>query len=900
MVRRLQVLLSCRSTILFIRNSGPGGDKAGLLALDSIADWLSQCRPRTVGDDVAKARQAFADMFVGSYEESQENFDSYDGPMDIFWVEGVGDGRCDEDNLSLYFRMSEGSETGPRRQSQLCDLSKYGNYGQIVGDEGSFQLQQSTSAVDEGEPGKVKGIFDLVFLDSGVGNQTGLVVPAKRGSSLDLGVFAGKGRDERQKYTLEFWYFVPEGTSQDIVLARRTMGHRADEPAAMFGSSNMHCSLWDVVRRSNGEIEFRSCDGSVLRPVLSSDSDDEGNSCLSPSGRWNHICLVFCSRKLPVGECDVSILLKGKPLSSGRVTFHLPEQAQTTPDSVTKDSHFVFAVDHCSGFRITELRIWACQRNPKDIESFMYEYLSCAETRRKLRVNISERKTSKQLTVLPTRSQDGGLMAKPSPAKSTGSSFSLAPSVSSQRGRDTIPPSKQSAVKSPAYSTSQVGPLSNHTTLDDYGQGSIPGKRSESGRSSPETDDEVGLWDAAVPLSELMRPSTAAAFIRGPPATRHFGGNRGGLPDCLEALRMGVGGVAIAGPDRTVVWRDDPEPVVNSHPLGASGAIVSDIVPQEGSDFVCLFHAKERNIVVYKVTSQVVVVELEMTTKLSFWRFLPPEANGNVRSCILDRINPLPLLKQSLCIMLITTAGGFHWRPLDENPQPKLIWKRGLELEGKKLVAYEEGGTNGREDIHMKSRLGLVMATNDGLFLEAWIVSVEDPSVRPTLLSDSVMGACLCLPPSAHSDSNNFLPMAAMVECEGTDAFVSIVTISEVSTGSFGATGVASNFNIDLSEYKTEAFSPPNLSMGTLPDALCLSLSNILVVIFRRKGLVVAFEIENEGLSLIAEESVDHFIVDGVMRFSAELGGLELVMLLVDDLNEKDGRVVSFSFRAVA
>jgi hypothetical protein len=45
------------------------------------------------------------------------------------------------------------------------------------------------------------------------------------------------------------------------------------------------------------------------------------------------------------------------------------------------------------------------------------------------------------------------------------------------------------------------------------------------------------LWDSAIPLSEQVRSSAAAALIRGPPATRHFGGNRGGLPDYRELER---------------------------------------------------------------------------------------------------------------------------------------------------------------------------------------------------------------------------------------------------------------------------------------------------------------------------------------------------------------------------
>jgi hypothetical protein len=51
-------------------------------------------------------------------------------------------------------------------------------------------------------------------------------------------------------------------------------------------------------------------------------------------------------------------------------------------------------------------------------------------------------------------------------------------------------------------------------------------------------------------------------------------------------------------------------------------------------------------------------------------------------------------------------------------------------------------------------------------------------------------------------------------------------------------------------------------------------------------------------LSLIALEGVGHYVIDAVMRYSAEVGGAEIVMLLSDEANPKDGRIVSFCFRS--
>jgi hypothetical protein len=123
-----------------------------------------------------------------------------------------------------------------------------------------------------------------------------------------------------------------------------------------------------------------------------------------------------------------------------------------------------------------------------------------------------------------------------------------------------------------------------------------------------------------------------------------------------------------------------------------------------------------------------------MTTKLNFWRFLPPEAG-----------------ESSLCFMLITPVGGFHWMPLDDSPRPRQVWKRGGDLQvrlgdsmqsakkmrgraltcflhpqGKKVVQYEEGGSNGLTGPEMISKVGLICVTdsNGSGTLEAWIVPI--------------------------------------------------------------------------------------------------------------------------------------------------------------------------------
>lgn len=116
------------------------------------------------------------------------------------WIDGVGDGRSDEANLSAYFRMSEGDDDDNTwRSTGFVDLSPHQNKATVICDPLTAELQRSTSSVDEGEPGKVKSLFDLVFTASGMGITSGLSLRAPRGSSLDVGVLHFSDREMRKR-----------------------------------------------------------------------------------------------------------------------------------------------------------------------------------------------------------------------------------------------------------------------------------------------------------------------------------------------------------------------------------------------------------------------------------------------------------------------------------------------------------------------------------------------------------------------------------------------------------------------------------------------------------------------------------------------------------------------------
>ena len=142
------------------------------------------------------------------------------------------------------------------------------------------------------------------------------------------------------------------------------------------------------------------------------------------------------------------------------------------------------------------------------------------------------------------------------------------------------------------------------------------------------------------------------------------------------------------------------------------------------------------------------------------------------------------------------------------------------------------------------------------------------------------------------------MPLLLFVVTVDNDLRLCISAIAETSEVSVGLTDVMTDALIEMDDYAMLDYAPPTLAMGTWPEVLCCSLGSTIVVIHRRKGLVVAYELGESGLELIAQECVGHFVVDAVMRYSAVEGGAEIVLLMSDDKNPRDGRVGTFCFRS--
>ena len=558
--------------------------------LDDIKDWFGRRRPVVLGKEGAKSAEdrgasTLADI-LNKGDDDSFGADSEDDFKDG-WVDGVGEGHKDEDKIAMYFRFSEGDEEEETdwKTDGFSDLSKFEGKAVLVGGSDGVILEESKSSVDEGEPGKVKALFDLVFSDRSVGQPGGLAIAAPRGGSLDVGMFHGPDHDSRQRSTIEFWFWVPQRIDSSVVLMRRTYGQSGGDLERTCLAANEDSNLWEVVLQQNGEVEFRTSSGAKLttEPTPAIDGESSPQSSVT-FDRWNHICVTF--KQASTTRSHVKLYLKGKEKLSDTLDFLPPGielddfAGASALDRVLEKSHLLFALDHPAGYRTTELRVWAMERAQEDIETFMTEYLECAEIKRKLRVAIKKKgggakgkaggllkppgALAPPKTMLappgghkqPDESgrsvpKKAGLLAPPKDAKdqevphedpkstpSVPSSFTTFSNDAAFAGFNPSPEKVQStaaeALSDQNFEATQTSEFQTSPKISDTGLSEAPQDDEDFAVNNPEISP---LWDSAIPLSEQVRSSAAAALIRGPPATRHFGGNRGGLPDYRELER---------------------------------------------------------------------------------------------------------------------------------------------------------------------------------------------------------------------------------------------------------------------------------------------------------------------------------------------------------------------------
>lgn len=555
-------------------HAGPFDDREQILLLDSIEQWLGRCHPTVLGKEGAEIAAESGQIALKNIlaaaaateatvpEDGSHTEDSQCSSMEG-WVEGVGEGLDDEEKLSLYFRFFEGvDEDSEWRVKGLSDLSTFQNKPKVINTD-ILTIEATTSNVDEGEEGSVRLLHDLVWRSDVSEEETaGLLFEVKRGSSLDIGLFHSDFNRSRQRATLEFWYYLPRHDLDEIVLARRSMCYQNEEDIeSLCCKAEKNSMLWELVVLSSGRLEFRSCGGDVLdtsktvsnggeqsvtkQSIVNPDNsyDEEFDAGLvswpreDGYGGWNHVAVTFACDDLCDNECKVTIAMKGIEIVSSTISFQLPtsslgQEGAIDVEDALSFSALMFGLGGLHGFRLTELRLWAVARPIDDLNRMMCEYLDAATIKKKRKFKMAIRSKEFQ-KITPPR------IAKPKKL--------VAPNENDSRMRK--------------VNTNESDPLTHASFADfDHSFDNLNNSINEEDHSHFEAEDTTKPIDDSIPsayaveqeevlveqsivqepnytvlesclLSDDLRKSAAAAFIRGGPATRHFGGNRGGLPE---------------------------------------------------------------------------------------------------------------------------------------------------------------------------------------------------------------------------------------------------------------------------------------------------------------------------------------------------------------------------------
>ena len=554
-----------------------------LLLLDSIGEWAGKYRPTIIGKIGAEvaaeagertlqnilAAAAKGDDTDDSGSHSEEETSS--GSGGVQWSQNIGEGRNDEDNISLYLRFSEGAEGQAWKESGLYDLSKHNNKIEMQNVD-MLHLDSTTSNVDEGEPSKVRALCDLVFKrDIAFDENCGMMVEVPRGGALDVGMLHSSKNSSRQRATLEFWCFIPN-IPNEIVLARRSFYELVEGRRGAWCNSSKDSMLWELVALPSRRLQFRTSHGSILtsnNPQEQSstynlnphEEKTDGGLLSLPGndgfGGWNHISLTFSCRNLKSTQCNVSLRMKGSLVASSDVILKLPnlndEESSdfSSIDRAMDRTVLMFGLRAVEGLRYTEIRLWACKRASEDINMMMYEYLDIAKMKKKFSIAIRGKgfsKVSKGSLLIappviekPKLSSERLLLQLPGIARrsktddvsqnDTFNSFADFASIGSTDSKSIASeeddddeanndPYIQEFMTRPETSLEKNGGHDNNTISE--------APSDEMGSDSTRIDASFTIRHSPL-LSEQVRKSAAAAIVRGPPATRHFNGNRGGL-----------------------------------------------------------------------------------------------------------------------------------------------------------------------------------------------------------------------------------------------------------------------------------------------------------------------------------------------------------------------------------
>ena len=158
-----------------------------------------------------------------------------------------------------------------------------------------------------------------------------------------------------------------------------------------------------------------------------------------------------------------------------------------------------------------------------------------------------------------------------------------------------------------------------------------------------------------------------------------------------------------------------------------------------------------------------------------------------------------------------------------------------------------------------------------------------------------ILGAALTKPLESKDENSEYTPLIVTV-CRGEDeeAIIEVMAIRiDSSLGNFQKGNVKARAVIPEAMLSDSDALEPTMAMGTLPPIHCCCLGDKIVIIFRRTGLVYVYEFLGEELQLYGQKNLGQYVIDASIRIGRSLEDKEVVLLLSDTDNAKDGGVAT-------
>jgi hypothetical protein len=214
-----------------------------------------------------------------------------------------------------------------------------------------------------------------------------------------------------------------------------------------------------------------------------------------------------------------------------------------------------------------------------------------------------------------------------------------------------------------------------------------------------------------------------------------------------------------------------------------------------------------------------------------------------------------------------------------------------LIKKGKKIVSYEEGGSNGLDGDEHLSTAALVLtctsASSDPV--EAWCIPVHTQS-KPLCISLNILGAALFCTDSMLISSKAFSPLLVTAIKENTGVAIELFSLSN---DPLTKESICTREILDLS-YSDIIYDAPTMAMGSSPPILCLCWKKYVVIIIRDRGLLVYYQFfeQKNKMSLVSKYEFNRYVIDAGIKSSEIDDGIQ-ISALVCETDKKDGRIVT-------